>query len=480
MADQDATKPEGSDEPTFAQLLAAQAALPEMKIGDVVSGRVLQIGADDVFVDVRGKGEALVARAELVGPEGELSVAVGDVVEATVVSLQPELRLSRKLVAGAAAREMLQIAAETGVPVQGRVAGVVKGGFEVTVAGLRGFCPISQIDLQRVEDQAAYLGQTLDFLVIEHREGGRRIVLSRRRLLAEEARRLAEETRAKLVKGAVLTGRIVSIAAFGAFVDLGGLQGLVHVSEISHRRLERPSDGLALGQEVAVQVLKVDPDTGKISLSMKALEGDPWAAVPEQLRERQVIDGRVVRVADFGAFVELLPGVDGLLHLSELPHGSLAKLREAARVRAEVSVVVLEIDAAKRRIALGLAPAGTNPGDVVAAASARVGERVTGAVEEVKPFGVVVRFGPGQTGVVPANESGVPRGGDLAREFPIGSEVSAEVIAIELGGRRLRLSMRRAQQRDEQAEVERHGQAQPSASLSTFGELLRQAQERRR
>jgi small subunit ribosomal protein S1 len=479
MADPD--REEGTTaEPSFEQLLAEHGSSRELEIGDTVSGKVLQVGAEDVFVDVSGKGEAMISRAELVGEGGDLEVAVGDPIEATVVAVEPELRLSRKLLAGAHAREQLRVAAETGVPVEGRVAGLVKGGFEVTIAGLRAFCPLSHIDLRRVEDQSSFLGQTLPFAIIEFKDEGRRIVVSRRRLLAEEAKRQAEETRARLVPGAVLEGRVVSLAAFGAFVDLGGVQGLLHLSEISHQRVERPSDVLELGQAIEVQVLKVDPATGKLSLSRKALEGDPWTGVEERLRERQVVDGRVVRVADFGAFVELLPGVDGLLHTSELPHGALAKLREAARVRATASVIVLEIDRAKRRIALALAPRGHEAGEVIAGTTARVGDVITGVVEAVMPFGVVVRFGPGQTGVVPNAESGVPRGGDLGREFPLGSEVTAEVTAVEMGGRRYRLSRSRAQRRDEQAEIERHGKSQEKVSLSTFGDLLRKAQERRR
>ncbi|HZR83727.1 MAG TPA: S1 RNA-binding domain-containing protein [Candidatus Binatia bacterium] len=480
MSESERQDPAQPEEPSFAQLLAEHEATRTLSVGDTVTGKVLQIGEEHVFVDVSGKGEAVIPRAELVGPDGALEVALGDPLEATVVAVQPELRLSRKLLAGAGAREMLRVAAESGIPVEGRVAGVVKGGFEVTVAGMRAFCPLSQMDVRRVEDQSAFLGQTLPFLVIELKEDGRRIVLSRRRLLAEEAKRQAEETRARLKPGAVLQGRVVSIAAFGAFIDVGGVQGLVHLSEISHRRVDRASDALELGQEVTVQVLKVDSQNGKLALSMKALEGDPWGAVGDRLQPRQVVDGRVVRVADFGVFVELAPGIDGLLHVSELPHGALAKLREAARVRAELSVVILEIDPAKRRIALALAPQGAQPGEVIAASRARAGDVVTGTVEGVKPFGVVLRFGPGQTGVVPNNETGVPRGADLAKEFPAGSELTAEVTAVEMGGRRLRLSRAKALRREEQAEIDRHGRTQEKVSLSTFGDLLRQAQEKRR
>lgn len=474
-----AEDPPEEEGPSFAELLAAQSAPRELEVGQSVAGVVIQIGAEDVFVDVQGKGEGRLSRAELVGEDGTLTVAVGDTVEATVVEVSPELRLSRKLMAGTHAREMLRAAVDSGLPVQGKVAGVVKGGFEVTVAGMRAFCPLSQMDTHRSDDQSAYLGQVCDFRVTEMSEDGRRIVLSRRKLLEEEARRRAEETRARVVPGAVLVGHVASLTAFGAFVDLGGVTGLVHVSEISHQRIDDPAELLHPGQEVTVKVLKVDPQTGKISLSMKELEGDPWATVGERLRPRQVIEGRLARVTDFGAFVELLPGVDGLLHLSELPHGALGKLREAAKARAAISVLILEIDPSRRRISLALAPSGVAPGEEVQAQPVAVGAIVTGKVESVQPFGVTLRLGPGQTGVIPNSEMGTPRGTDHAKEFPVGTEITAEVLSVEQGGRRIRLSRRRAIAREERAEFERHARSAQATSLSTLGELLAKAQRER-
>jgi len=466
--------------PTFAELFAQQGTPRAFEVGQVVSGRVIQIGADDVFVDVNGKGEGQIARNELVDDTGALTVAIGDTVEATVVESQRELRLSRKLLAGAHAREMLRTAAENGIPVQGKVAGVIKGGFEVTVAGLRAFCPLSQMDAYRIEDQGAYLNNVYDFRVVELSDDGRRIVVSRRRLLEEEGRRKAEETRVKVVPGAILPGHVASLTAFGAFVDLGGITGLVHVSEISHQRVERPVDHLQAGQQVTVKVLKIDPQTGKIALSMKELEGDPWSTVGDQLRARQIVLGRIARVTDFGVFVELLPGIDGLVHVSELPHGSLAALREAAKTRAAISVLVLETDAKKRRISLALAPSGMAAGDVVESTPVSVGNVVTGKVESIQPFGVTLRLGPGQSGMIPNSEMGTARGTDHGKEFPVGSEIAAEVLSIEQGGRRIRLSRQRAIAREERAEVELHGSTAPSASLSTFADLLAKAQRDRR
>ena len=471
---------QGSPEASFAEMFGASAPGKRPRPGERITGRVLQVGSEEVFVDLGGRGEGMISRAELLADPGSTLPLPGDEIEAIVVAVEPDIRLSRRLVAGVHAAEVLHAAAESGLPVQGRVAGLLKGGFEVTVAGMRAFCPLSQMDLHRVEDPSAFLGQTFDFVVTELGEDARRLVVSRRRLLASEAKRLEAETRVRIVPGAVLEGSVASLAAYGAFVDLGGVQGLLHVSEISHARLEKPSDALAVGQRITVQVLKTDPATGRVSLSRRTLEQDPWSTAAVRLQPRQVVEGRVVRVADFGAFIEVLPGIDGLLHESELPHGALGKLREAARVRALVEVLVLEVDAARKRVSLALAPQGTEVGSRVEATAARVGDSVTGIVEKIEPFGIVVRFGPGQTGVVPKPESGVPRGDDLARFFPAGSEVVAEVTAIEMGGRRLRLSVARVRQREERAALEEHAQGMPSASLSSFGDLLRKAQQKGR
>jgi len=321
-----------SDEPEedFATLFAQHEGRRALEKGQVVRGRVIQITDEHVFVDVGGKGEAWIDRCELADDQGQLKVKVGDEVEATVVSSGDEIRLSHRVRQGAQAREALAVAAQTGVPVEGRVAAVIKGGYEVTVGGLRAFCPFSQMDLRRVESEQEFVGRVLEFRVTRFAEGGRNLVLSRRALLEEQAAKAAEETRKKLVPDAVLPGTVVSLADFGAFVDLGGLQGLVPMSEISHARVERAGDRLRVGEAVMVKVLRIDDAKGKITLSLRALEGDPWGQVPGRLRERQVLNGRARRATEFGVFVELLPGVDGLLHASEIPRHRAGALREGA------------------------------------------------------------------------------------------------------------------------------------------------------
>lgn len=461
----------------FATLFAREETGPAMEVGQVVKGRVIQITAESVFVGVGGKGEAWMDPAELVDEDGRLRVAVGDEVEATVVSAGDEVRLSYKLRQGAQTRQALAMAAETGIPVEGKVAAVIKGGYEVTVGGVRGFCPFSQMDVRRVQTAEEYVGRVLEFRVTTYGEHGRNVVLSRRQLLEERAAGAAEETRKKIVPGAVLPGTVAALADFGAFVDLGGVQGLVPLSEVSHSRAGRLADRLRVGEPVTVKVLRVDGEKGRISLSLKALEGDPWVAVPGQLRERQVVRGRAVRATDFGVFVELLPGVDGLLHTTEIPRSRQGAMHEAAATGAEVTVLIVSIDGEKRRIALALAPDDAAPGDQMES-SVAVGAVLAGTVERVEPFGVFVRLGPGQTGLVPGAELGTARGADHRKAFPVGTEIQVLVLAIEEGGRRIRLSHAKALAQEEQAETQAYlrGAAKKSEGFGlTLGDRLKQA-----
>lgn len=369
--------------------------------------------------------------------------------------------------------------------VRGRIAGLLKGGFEVETSEGLGFCALSQIDGRRVTDVSAFLGRELDFAVNGRDDAGR-LRLSRRKVIEREARERAAEVRGQIVVGATLAGRVVRMTDFGVFVDLGGVEGMVHVSEVSHARITRPADILDAGQEVQVRVLRLGKSkgkgrsTGRISLSIKAASEDPWSRASETFRPWQVADGRIVRVSEFGAFVELVPGVEGLLHESELPRGALAKLEKASEGGALMSLLVLEVDSRRKRIALAPAPGGLEPGARVEPVSLRVGKNVVGRVEDVQPGAVVLRIGPGQLGTIPNPEMGTPRGADHRAEFPIGTEIEAEVLRLEAGGRRARLSRKRAQRKAEREEIERHAQRQSIPSLSTFGDLLEKARDGKR
>src|SRR5262245_1564089 len=284
--------------------------------GQTIEGTVVAIGPEVAFVDVGGKGEATIDIEELKDADGNVEVAVGDRIRAMVLSTEGGLTLSRRLARGAATDQQLEDAFHAGLPVEGKVERAVKGGYEVRIGRSRGFCPFSQIDTARAEPPA-HEGKVYEFRIIEYQEGGRNLVVSRRALLEEQQRATAAEARKSIVVGAVLNGRVASVRDFGAFVELGGgVQGLLHVSEMGWSRVSVASQIVKPGEEITVKVLRVDDDTQKISLGLKQLGADPWANVQERYAVGDVRSGRVTRLAEFGAFVELEPGLEALAHAS--------------------------------------------------------------------------------------------------------------------------------------------------------------------
>lgn len=334
--------------------------------GDTVSGRVLEIGAEAVFVDLGGKAEGVIDRLELTDSEGRLTVAVGDTIEAQIAGTDPEsgaVRLRKRLGRGGA-----EVAAEVreahalGLAVEGRVARVVKGGLEVEIGSLRAFCPASQADLRYVENLEELVGRRLEFRITRLEEGRGRpnLVLSRRALLEEEARAREAEARERLKVGAIVTGTVTSLASYGAFLDLGGVEGMLHVSELAHARVTRPQELLAVGQRLEVQVLRLEPGKegrDRIALSRKALEASPWQGVEERFPAGTELTGRVKRLESYGAFVEIAPGLEGLLHVSELGWDRrVSHPREAVQLGQDLEVRVKSVEPERRRISLILAP----------------------------------------------------------------------------------------------------------------------------
>jgi small subunit ribosomal protein S1 len=342
-------------------------------VGDVVRGRVMSVGRDAVFVALAdGRTEGMLELEELRGEDGKITVKVGDEIEARVAALgeRAEVLVLRKLAGrGPAAKEELEQAFTLGIPVEGTVTAVNKGGVEVNVAGVRAFCPISQLELRPVEDAAAYVGRKLTFRITKH-EADRRglnVVVSRRVLLEEEARARGVETRARLTTGAVLPGTVVAIKDFGAFIDLGGLEGMLPASELGFARGLKPSEVLSVGQRLEVQVLRIEKTDDprrpeRISLSLKALERDPWEDIAERLPAGSKVTGKVTRVEPYGAFIELAPGIEGLAHVGELAGGKQVRhARELVKVGDSREVTVLSIDRDRRRISLGV---GERPDEV--------------------------------------------------------------------------------------------------------------------
>jgi len=340
-------------EEDFATMFAASVAARRFERGQTIEGTIVALGPEVALVSVGGKSEAQIDIAELKDEDGDVEVSIGDRIQAVVVSTSGGIVLSRKGVRNAATQRELEDAFRAGLAVEGKVESVNKGGYEVRIARARAFCPLSQIDIVRTAEPAVHVGKTYTFRIIEYKDGGKSVVVSRRKHLEEEQQASADAVRASIVAGAVLTGRVVSVRDFGAFVDLGGgIQGLLHVSEMSWARVATPGEVVAAGDQITVKVLRVDEGTGKISLGLKQLQDDPWSTVGTTYQAGQVRTGRVTRIADFGAFVELEPGITGLMPVSETGLDRDADLAKAFPIGSALEVAVLEADASGRRIRL--------------------------------------------------------------------------------------------------------------------------------
>lgn len=342
----------------------ASSKRQEPKVGEKARGKVISIQGGTLFIDLGSKTEGMVEAGEFTDDEGKLTVAVGDSVELRVSGKNEAtgmLLLGEQHARRMHGSEGLQQAYDEQQPVEGLVTGTIKGGLEIEMAGVRAFCPASQIDIAFVEDLQEFVGQRLAFRITKF-EGGRQtnLVVSRRALLEEEKLILAAETRSHLEVGAVMKGRVSSIREFGAFIDLGGVEGMVHISELAFGRVEHPKEVLSIGQEVEVSVLSIEQTDNpkrpeKIALSIRALEKDPWQDVSERFSVGSQVQGTVSRIQPFGVFIELVPGVDGLVHISELGAGRrISHPNEVLSVGEQVQATVLGVDMEKHRISLSL------------------------------------------------------------------------------------------------------------------------------
>jgi len=345
-------------DPKLAAALQESAARiePPLRPGKRIKVTLVQIAEKDSFVDFGGRSEGTIATSELKNEKGELKYNIGDEISAVVrkVADTPIFTVGRRRVPANLGKA--KEAFEKKIPMEGKVKATNKGGFEVDLHGVRAFCPYSQIQLGYCDKPEEYVGKRLPFLIVTFERGGRNIVVSRKNLLAQERKEAAKKLLENIEVGTVFDGVVRRLQPYGAFVDIGGLDGLVHVSEISHGRVTNPQDVLSLGQEVKVKVIKIEGEGSKqrISLSMKELEGDPWNEVTEKYPEGSTVTGKVVRLADFGAFVELEPGVDGLIHVSEIAVEHVDHPSSKLQRGQELQVRVINVDPQQRRISLSL------------------------------------------------------------------------------------------------------------------------------
>lgn len=473
-------------EMSFAELFEAHPDIPSGVFfpGDNVSGSVVRITKDTIFVELGGKSEGIVDAQEFLDKDGNLTLRKGDRVQLRVASVKDGIYLSKGMkVQGAEATEMLREAQQNQIPVEGRVSGVTKGGFEVHISGIRAFCPLSQIDIPFCERPEQHLGEKYLFRIMEIKEKGRNIVVSRRSLLQEERERKLKETLSVLQPGLELEGTVTKLTHFGAFVDIGGIEGMVHVSEISHARINHPSEILKTDQKVKVKVTKMEQDKGgrqRIALSIKALEPDAWEN-GLGFQEGEIISGKVSRLTEFGAFIEVAPGVDGLVHVSEISYDRVSHPSAFLQEGNIIEALVRGIDHEKRKISLSIKEAEIRKRmkeyeEDLQQITLKVGQTLRGIIENIKPYGVFVRLpqiGIEVRGLLPTEELIESGKTDLKKKFTKGKEIRVEVVAIDEGGR-IRLSQKVIAEREDREDYEKFlGKEDKAGKLGTLEDVFK-------
>ncbi len=430
---------------------ADKAAAGPVSAPGVRRGRVIAIEARSVLLDLGGKSQGVIPLEQF----EEAPPRVGDTVEGVFDRYDGSeglVHLSRKGAVAAAAWETLQ----EGQTIEGRVTGVNKGGLELDVQGIRAFMPASQVDLYHVEDVSVYLNERLRCQVTDLDRGEKNLVVSRRALLELEKEQAREKMWTELDAGQVREGVVRNIMPYGAFVDLGGVDGLLHISDLAWGRVAKVEDVVAQGQKLTVKVLKLDRDTRKVSLGLKQLEPDPWTTVATRVSPGMIVDGTVTRLADFGAFVQVEPGVEGLAPVSELGWGHVKHPREMLDAGQTHKFLVLSVESDRKRISLSLKQAQSNPW---LGASGRYApeQMVAGKVTRIADFGAFVELEPGIEGLVHVSQLSdkrVRHPGDVVKE---GQEVTARILSVDEEGRKVSLSLKSPEGMSGQTEPARPG-----------------------
>ena len=419
-----------------------------LRVGQKVRGTVSRVNqlSGDILVDLGGKDSGIIEKRELVDEKGATTTFnLGDPVEAFVVSRRGgDILLSYKMSTALRSIDDLEAAQSKKIPVRGRVSGVVKGGVEVTVLGKTAFCPLSQLDTRFLENAAEYVGQELEFLVERVEGRGRNIVLTRAALLRKRAEERARELRENLKPDQIFDGIVTDVRDFGAFVDIGGVEGLVHISELSYSRVSKASDFIEKGAKVRVKLLKVEDDAQgrpKISLSMKQASQDPWESIYNHVANGETYSGRVVNVMNFGDFVEIKPGIEGLLHISELSWSKrVHHPSEVVKVGDNVTVKIKDIDPVQKRLSLTMKHGEDDPW-IKFKGQFPVGHIGTATVERLKPFGVLVTLVEGVPGLVPMSTLKKKFGEAYRMACAPGKSLEVKVLVVNDADRKVLLSL---------------------------------------
>jgi len=435
---------------SFAELFEESLAKTEMRPGTLVKAKVVDITPDAVIVDAGLKSEGIIPKWQFQNENGELEVQVGDEVEVALDLVEDGLGatlLSREKAKRMRAWEKLEEAYEKGEIVKGRITGKVRGGFTVEIGPLRAFLPGSLVDVRPVRDTSHLEGQELEFKVIKLDPKRNNIVLSRRAVVEQEYSAEREELLKKLKEGGVVKGIVKNITDYGAFIDLGGIDGLLHITDMAWKRVRHPSEVVQLGQEVEVKVLRFDEEKQRVSLGLKQLSEDPWKDIARRYPPGTRLIGRVTNLTDYGCFVELEDGVEGLVHVSEMDWTNKnVNPAKVVQVGDEVEVMVLDIDEERRRISLGMKQCKPNPWEEFAATHKK-GEKIKGTIKSITDFGIFVGLEGGIDGLVHLSDISWNEPGEEAiRKFRKGQEIEAVILAIDPERERISLGIKQLEQ----------------------------------
>ncbi|MFC3531050.1 30S ribosomal protein S1 [Vogesella facilis] len=431
---------------SFAALFEESLSLQEMRAGEVITAEVVGVDSNFVTVNAGLKSESLIPVEEFKSDNGQLEVKIGDFVTVAIDSLENgfgETKLSREKAKRLAAWVDLEEALEAGKILSGVISGKVKGGLTVMVNGIRAFLPGSLVDVRPVKDTTPYEGKEVEFKVIKLDRKRNNVVVSRRAVLEET---LGEERKAlleTLKEGAVIKGIVKNITDYGAFVDLGGIDGLLHITDLAWRRVKHPSEVLAVGDEVEAKVLKFDQEKNRVSLGLKQLGEDPWVGLSRRYPSGTRLFGKVTNLTDYGAFVEIEQGIEGLVHVSEMDWTNKnVHPSKVVQVGDEVEVMILEIDEERRRISLGMKQCQANPWNEFAD-NFKKGDKLKGAIKSITDFGVFVGLPGGIDGLVHLSDlSWTEAGEEAVRKFKKGDEVEALVLSIDVEKERISLGIK--------------------------------------
>ncbi|HQR59941.1 MAG TPA: 30S ribosomal protein S1, partial [Methylophilaceae bacterium] len=431
---------------SFAALFEESLARQEMRSGEVITAEVISVDNDFVVVNAGLKSESVIPTSEFRDDKGELEVAVGDFVKVAIDALENgfgETKLSREKAKRLAAWLDLEDAMNEGRIIKGLINGRVKGGLTVMVNGIRAFLPGSLVDTRPVKDTTPYEFKEWDFKVIKLDRKRNNVVVSRRAVMEVSMGADREALLANLKEGAVVKGIVKNITDYGAFVDLGGIDGLLHITDLAWRRVKHPSEVLTVGEEVEAKILKFDQEKNRVSLGIKQLGDDPWVAMSRRYPVSTRLFGKVTNLTDYGAFVEIEPGIEGLVHVSEMDWTNKnVHPAKIVQLGDEVEVMILEIDEDRRRLSLGMKQCQSNPWDDFAA-SHKKGDKVSGQIKSITDFGVFIGLPGGIDGLVHLSDLSWSQTGEEAiRNFKKGDELEAVVLSIDVEKERISLGVK--------------------------------------